>query len=530
MYRISQVRLEIEEIKGKGDYAISLENKRDKEAFLKKEEGLLRNAIVRDLRKARGLRKAGVSKSDIRDVKIIKRSLDARRKWDIHYVYTLAFESDLDLNLPEAKEREYKSVNPQREFSLHKPVIVGMGPCGLFASLILAEAGYEPILIDRGEAVEKRTSKINKFWTKGILDEDSNVLFGEGGAGTFSDGKLTTGISDPRIFKVLKTLVDAGGPPDLLYANKPHIGTDVLRRILKNVRKSLVDMGVDIRFSSRMVKILTDSKGSVKGIELLDGSKIDTDTLVLATGHSARDVFRMVRDIGADIAPKAFSIGARIVHPQWLIDQAQYGAASLGNILGAAEYKLSARTATGRGCYSFCMCPGGKVILAASEPAGFTTNGMSNSRREGRYANSALLVDVDIDDFKSNDPLAGVEYQRKYERLAFEKAGGYKCLETDWEGLESSKLAGALPKYAIEGILDSKEKFNRKIAGFSGQEARFKGPETRSSSPVRIIRDRESLQSNIGGLYPAGEGAGYAGGIMSAAVDGIRIAEKIIGE
>lgn len=527
-YRMGQIRLDIEEIKGRAGLFLSLSSYESPSQLAQSEDQLLRSAIVRDLKKKHNLNRHSISEKDICPIEIIKKSLDARKKKDIHYVYSVDFETQLDLDLKESQGRQY--VLPERgdQDKGTRPVIVGMGPCGIFAGLILAQAGYDPIIIERGQAVEDRSKKISQFWNEQKLDPESNPLFGEGGAGTFSDGKLTTGVKDPRIFKVLSSLVQAGAKEEILYLNKPHIGTDAFRGILKKLRRELLKLGAEIHFNSRLTGINLDSAGAVKGIEINGDRTIQTDRLVMATGHSARDVFELLNSLGADMEQKPFSIGARIIHPQAMVDRAQYGDAKLAKILGAAEYKLSGRARSGRGVYSFCMCPGGQVIMAASEEGGFTSNGMSNSRRDGQYANSALLVDVRTEDFASSHVLAGVDFQRKYERLAYQLASGYHFLESDWDGLESSKLARALPEYASQGMAQMRDEFERKLEGFGGEQARFAGPETRSSSPVRILRDRVSLQSNIKGLYPAGEGAGYAGGIMSAALDGIRVAETII--
>ena len=497
---------------------------------------------------------------DIRDITIVKESIDARKKPDVKLVYTLDFTTDTQLELDEAKVRDYdkmlaeKLQQKEKNGSAHgpaektRPVIAGFGPCGMFAALILAEAGKRPVVLERGEDVDSRIGSVQRFWNQGILDTESNVQFGEGGAGTFSDGKLTTGIKDIRISKVLREFVNAGADEAILYKQKPHIGTDQLIGIVKNIRKKIIELGGEIRFNTRLDQIIMEKKdgcSSVKAIRVCRTLRktslcdtppekiyemMDTDTLILAIGHSARDTFQMLYDEGMVMEQKPFSIGVRIEHPQEMIDASQYGDPKLAEKLGAADYKLNHKCQNGRGVYTFCMCPGGEVINASSEAETAVTNGMSNSARDSYYANSGLLVDVRTSDFDSEHPLAGVEFQRKYEHLAYENGCG-KLPVTDYGAFRKNTedpVRNSLPRFASEAIIEAMPHLGRKLRGFDRDDARMTAVETRSSSPVRIKRD-EGYQSSIRGVYPAGEGPGYAGGIMSAAVDGIRTAEKIMG-
>jgi len=498
---------------------------------------------------------------DIRDITIVKESIDARKKPDVRFVYTLDFTTDTKLDLDEAKVRDYDSMLAeklqQREETGDRaadidagtrPVIAGFGPCGMFAALILAEAGFRPVVLERGEDVDSRIDSVQRFWQQGILDTESNVQFGEGGAGTFSDGKLTTGIKDIRISKVLREFVDAGADSAILYKQKPHIGTDQLIGIVKNIRKKIIELGGETRFNTKLDQIImeeNDGERRIKAIRvcrtlrkrsLCDAppekiyETMETDTLILAIGHSARDTFEMLYGEGMVMEQKPFSIGVRIEHPQEMIDASQYGDPQLAKKLGAADYKLNHKCRNGRGVYTFCMCPGGEVINASSEAETAVTNGMSNSTRDSYYANSGLLVDVRTSDFGSEHPLAGVEFQRKYEHLAYENGRG-KLPVTDYSAFRSNEedpVRNSLPRFASEAIIEAMPHLGRKLRGFDRDDARMTAVETRSSSPVRIIRD-EDRQSSIKGIYPAGEGPGYAGGIMSAAVDGIRTAEKIMG-
>lgn len=473
-------------------------------------------------------KKAKIKAEDIIDYEIIRESIDARKKPDIKLVYTIDFSTNKKLNLTDAPDRSY--IFPTAKLSKDKKiVVVGFGPAGMFASLLLAQMGYRPLVIERGTDVDTRTLDVEAFWKGGPLKEDSNVQFGEGGAGAFSDGKLTTGISDYRIYKVLTELVNFGAPKEILYKHKPHIGTDLLKGVVKNIREEIKRLGGQVLFSTKLTDLVVE-KNTVSKIEVEKNEKkslIEVDYLILAVGHSARDTFRMLFDKGMNMEQKQFSMGARIEHPQRLINKAQYGDEKLVEILGAADYKLNYKTEAGRGVYSFCMCPGGEVIVASSSQEQLLTNGMSYHARASEFANAALLVDVKKEDFPSKHPLAGVDLQEKYERLAFSIMKEYKLPETNIKEFKNSLLSKCLPDFVVDSILEALPNMGRRIEGFDGEEASLKGPETRSSSPVRFFRD-ENHMSNIKKLLPIGEGAGYAGGIMSAAIDGLRAAEKLI--
>ena len=513
--------------------------------------------------------------------KIVKESIDARDKSDIRLVYSV------DFTAVSAKDRQRKvklKANPKQGLEIapdmsypnavtapdalrlaHRPVVVGFGPAGIFAALILARAGYRPLILERGQDVDARTAAVERFWETGELDTESNVQFGEGGAGTFSDGKLTTGIKDPRIRKVLEELVKAGGPPDIMYRQKPHIGTDILRTVVKSIREEIKSLGGEIRFGCRAEDILTE-EGRLSGIMLApelrsefskssaDGEVIECEAAVFAIGHSARDTFRWMHERGIDMAQKPFSIGVRIEHPQDMIDIAQYGAPAGELGLPVADYKLNYRCENGRGVYTFCMCPGGKVVVASSQEGGVVTNGMSYHDRDSGTANSALLCDVRVSDFGSDHVLAGVEFQEKYERLAFINGGRTyrppKCSWGEFRAAANAEPSAAtpdaagnavtaalaveksLPDFAAAAIREAMPHLGKKLKGFDSDDAVMTAVEARSSSPVRFTRDSSLVGSRGGcpleGFYPCGEGAGYAGGIMSAAVDGIKVAEAII--
>lgn len=532
------------------------------------------------------IKKLGLKDLQISEYKLVKESIDARNKAEIKLVYSVDFiplqgtgktEELEELLLKQCKgiqlepspDMRYHPAAQGTETMKNRPVIAGFGPCGMFAGLILAEMGYEPIVIERGKSIEERIKDVDRFWQDGLLDEESNVQFGEGGAGLFSDGKLTTQIKDSRIRKVLEEFVEAGGGQDLLYKQKPHIGTDVLRKIVWNIRKKIIENGGEILFQNKLtdLNIINEGGGQkLQGILINGENTIETEALILAIGHSARDTFRVLDGKGVAMEQKPFSIGVRIEHPQERINEAQYGKNWAEYDLGAADYKLSHRCGNGRGVYTFCMCPGGFVIGAASQSGGLVTNGMSYHDRGSALANSGLLVDVRTEDFENQSPLAGIEFQEKYERLAFEAGGKnyrapaqkvkdfmisetgtsnskeangqkkqvsvsmadqIKIEPTYRPGITWANLSDCLPEFAVEAMREALPAMGRKLRGFDLGEAVMTGVETRSSSPVRIPRD-ENLLSSVEGLYPAGEGAGYAGGIMSAAVDGIRIAEEII--
>lgn len=481
-------------------------------------------------------KKYKINREEIKSYNIVRKSVDARNKKNITFVYTVDINCTRKLSLPRAEQKYYKFPTSVLSQDI-RPVVIGFGPAGMFAALILAQSGYKPIVIERGKDVKRRKADVEQFWKTGILNEESNVQFGEGGAGTFSDGKLTTGIKDERIFKVLSEFYNHGAKEDILYKQKPHIGTDMLVGIVESIRKEIISLGGEIRFDSKVVGFNTiktceegDGQRVLKSVKIRENGKtydLNCEKCILAIGHSARDTFYQLYEDGVLMTQKQISMGVRVEHPQKLINEAQYGDDELARILGAAEYKLSARTESGRGVYTFCMCPGGEVVMSASERGCTVSNGMSNSKRDGKCANSAVLVDVYTDDYGSTHPLAGFEFQRKYERKAFELSGGYALLSCRYQDFEKSKLYEALPEFVSRGIVDGMKNFGRKIRGFDGDEATFKGIESRSSSPVRILRS-SNFESNIVGLYPAGEGPGYAGGIMSAAIDGIKVAESVI--
>ncbi len=467
----------------------------------------------------------------IKEWSIAKESIDARNKQEIRMVYSIDFlPEDPSVRLPlERVERE--AYRPPERGTLpmeHSPIIAGFGPAGIFAALILAEAGYRPLVLERGRPIEERVRDVDRFWREGVLDPESNVQFGEGGAGTFSDGKLTTGTRDKRIRKVLTELHRAGADEAILYRQKPHIGTDRLRRVVIELRKAILEAGGSIRFGARLTGLRV-KEGRLTGVVVNEREEIPTESLVLAIGHSARDTFRTLHRSGVPMEGKPFSMGFRIEHPQAMIDAAQYGGAAG---LPPAEYKLSCRTASGRGVYTFCMCPGGEVVAASSHPGCLVTNGMSRHARDGCFANSGLLVDVRVTDWEEG-PLGGLAFQEYWEREAFRLNGeAYSPLTCTLEDYRMDRDKGALlrralPDFVNQAILEALPRLGRKLKGFDGPDAILKGIETRSSSPLRILRDQE-YQSTIRGLYPAGEGAGYAGGITSAAVDGIRVAEQIV--
>lgn len=512
---------------------------------LEQDESILKKEISKKLH---------IPEEEIKDLRIFKKSVDARKKNDINFVYAV----DIEVNNEEAiikkhfKKGIIKTPTIKYEYlrrapeNFKRPIIVGLGPAGLFAGLILAQMGYKPIILERGKSVDERAEDVDLFWKTGKLNTESNVQFGEGGAGTFSDGKLTTLIKDPRCRKVLEEFVLAGAPEEILYINKPHIGTDILRGVVKNIRNTIISLGGEVRFSSKVTDlIIKDNR--ICGVKINDKETIDGDKVLLALGHSARDTFYMLFDNGLDIKPKGFSVGVRIEHPQSLINENQYGSFASHKKLGAADYKLSGHFENGRSAYTFCMCPGGMVVAAASEENMVVTNGMSYHARDMENANSALLVGVSPEDYGSDHPLAGVEFQRNLERLAF-RAGGenynapaqkvgdfLKGIPSDAIGqvnpsygpsVNMTDLRLCLPNFVTDTMKEALVLFDKKIKGFANPEAIMTGVESRSSSPIRIQRD-DNLQSNIRGVYPIGEGAGYAGGIISAAVDGIRVAEEV---
>lgn len=495
------------------------------------------------------IKKIGIRGLFIKEWHIVKESIDARDKSNIKWIYSIDFDTDKRLKLEEAPREEYLLPHVSQGAleaarNNERPVVIGFGPAGIFASLILAQSGLRPIVIERGRDVDSRAADVDNFWKGGRLLTESNVQFGEGGAGAFSDGKLTTGIKDTRIKKVLAELVQFGAPEDILYKQRPHVGTDILRIVVKNIRQEIIRLGGDIRFETKASAIVTED-GRMAGLmcrstanEVSAGEQAVCDQneyflpcrrAILALGHSARDTFAMLKEKAVAMEQKPFSIGVRIEHPQKMIDKAQYGRADMARLLGAADYKLSHKCKNGRGVYTFCMCPGGFVIDASSEVHTAVTNGMSNSDRKGEYANSGLLVDVRIEDFMSVHPLAGVEFQRRYERMAWENGKGRlpRTSYGDFLSDRDDKVRRSIPEFASQAIIEAMPFLGKKVAGFDRGDAVMTAVETRSSSPVRILRDREG-QASVRGIYPAGEGPGYAGGIVSAAVDGIKAAEKIL--
>ncbi|MEI6893926.1 MAG: NAD(P)/FAD-dependent oxidoreductase [Colwellia sp.] len=538
------------------------------------------------------LEQAILTKLAIKDVQLInftlfKRSYDARKKSNILLIYTLDVETTLnealltkfsdDTQVKETPDMTYKFVSQAPVNLTKRPVIIGMGPCGLFVGLILAQMGFNPIILERGQEVRQRTKDTFGFWRKRILNTESNVQFGEGGAGTFSDGKLYSQVKDPKHYsrKVLHEFVAAGAPEEILYVSKPHIGTFKLVTMVEKMRNQIIELGGEVRFNQRVDKIhFIDVDGNectaegidgyqnqkVTGLTLAGGDYLETNSIALAIGHSARDTFSMLFDSGVYIKAKPFSVGFRIEHEQSVIDEARFGDNIGNDILGAADYKLVHHCSNGRSVYSFCMCPGGTVVAAASEIGGVVTNGMSQYSRHERNANSAIVVGIEPADFSNNVTsgefaserdyvLAGVDFQRKLERKAFKlggenynapvqlvgdflagrKSGEHGCVAPSYKpGVSYCDLSEMLPDYAIAAIREALPAFNKKINGFSMDEATLTAVETRTSSPIQITRDKQTLQSlNTQGLYPAGEGAGYAGGILSAAIDGIKIAEAM---
>jgi uncharacterized FAD-dependent dehydrogenase len=505
-----------------------------------------------DLRRM-AAKKLGVNAAEFRQFKMIKEAIDARRKPDVSRVYSILAEIPdgcawrRGKDVREAAEEPEAPILPGSLRLNSRPVVVGSGPAGIFAALTLAASGYKPLVLERGKKVEERAVSVDAYWKGGRLDPESNVQFGEGGAGTFSDGKLTTRINDRRCDRVLEEYHRAGAPEEILYKAKPHIGSDVLRQVVMNMRNRLIELGGDIRFGAKVTSLLTNG-GRIAGVVVNGKEEISAEVVVLAIGHSARDTFESLQKSGITMQPKPFSIGVRIEHQQELVNRAQYGTAAASPALGAADYQLFYKTG-GRTAYSFCMCPGGVVVASASEPDTVVTNGMSYFARDRENANSAFVVSVEPNDFGSGHVLAGVEFQRRWERQAFELGGrsgaapaqrladfmegrasrAFGGVRPSYTGsLELADLNGCLPDFVTAAMKEAVPYFDRRLKGFALADAVLTGVETRTSSPVRILRGATLEAVDAGGLYPAGEGAGYAGGIVSAAVDGIRIAEQII--
>ncbi|MCI8662816.1 MAG: FAD-dependent oxidoreductase [Hungatella sp.] len=497
-----------------------------------------------------------VSPEEIRKLNVVRRSVDARKKEEILFSYTVDIEAKKESQIVKkakspqitiVKEEVYEFPKSGKKVLSHPPVIVGSGPAGLFCGLMLAKAGYCPLILERGEDVESRQKKVEAFWRTGILDPWSNVQFGEGGAGTFSDGKLNTMIKDPgrRNQKVLELFVEHGADPEILYVQKPHIGTDVLSQVVKNMRKQIEELGGRVRFGAQVTDLMVKD-GHIEGVVVNQKETLPAAVAVLAIGHSARDTFSMLYDKKVPMASKAFAVGLRIQHPQKMINESQYGA-KYSQKLGAASYKVTWQSVMGRGVYSFCMCPGGYVVDASSETGRLAVNGMSNHDRGGENANSALIVTVTPDDFPGQGPLSGVEFQRRLEEKAYECGGGKIPVQLYGDFKEGKRTHGfgdvgpeikgryefgnlrdVLPEALSLPLMEGMEQFEGRIRGFARYDSILAGVESRTSSPVRIHRD-QGLESEIKGLYPCGEGAGYAGGITSAAMDGIRVAEAIAG-
>jgi uncharacterized FAD-dependent dehydrogenase len=511
------------------------------------------------------LRRLGLSETDLLGYSVFRRGYDARKKADIHFVYTLDVEvRDEARVLKRLRDDKHVSITPDMAYRFvaqapanleERPLVIGMGPCGLFAGLILAQSGFRPIILERGKAVRERTQDTWGLWRKGKLNPESNVQFGEGGAGTFSDGKLHSQVKDPgyRSRKVLSEFVEAGAPAEIMYVSKPHIGTFRLVSMIEKMRTRIIELGGEIRFQARVedfdIERDADGRGEIRGVVLADGTHLASRHVVLAVGHSARDTFHHLHDRGVFMEAKPFSIGLRVEHPQHLIDQARFGPFAGHPALGAADYKLVHHCGNGRSVYSFCMCPGGTVVAATSEEGRVVTNGMSQYSRNERNANAALVVGITPEKDYPGDPLAGIDFQRRWEEAAFKAGGGSyaapaqkvgdfiagrpstelgSVVPSYTPGIHLTDLASCLPEFAVTAIREALVAFGKQIRGFDMADALLTGVETRTSSPVRVTRDKVSYQSlNTHGLYPAGEGAGYAGGILSAAIDGIEAAEAV---
>ncbi|SEJ65041.1 hypothetical protein SAMN05216201_11332 [Pseudomonas linyingensis] len=506
------------------------------------------------------LQRLGIADAELLDFSLFKRSYDARKKSsELLFIYTLDVsvrdEATLlakfadDRQIGPSPDMRYQFVGHAPEQLEERPLVVGFGPCGIFAGLLLAQMGFRPIILERGKEVRQRTKDTWGLWRKGVLNPESNVQFGEGGAGTFSDGKLYSQIKDPQFFgrKVLEEFVKAGAPEEILYVNKPHIGTFRLTGMVENMRAEIIALGGEVRFEQKVSDLLIED-GQLRGVQLESGERIASRHVVLALGHSARDTMRMLHGHGVFMEAKPFSVGFRIEHPQSVIDKARLGKYAGHPKLGAADYKLVYHAKNGRSVYSFCMCPGGTVVAATSEPNRVVTNGMSQYSRNERNANSGLVVGISPEQDFPDGPLAGIELQERLESLAYELGGrNYEApaqlvgdfiagkpstalgsVEPSYKpGVKLQDLAAALPPFAIEAIREALPVFDKQIRGYAMHDAVLTGLETRTSSPLRITRGADLQSLNVKGLFPAGEGAGYAGGILSAGVDGIRIAEAV---
>ena len=517
---------------------------------IEEDNSLIKKKVAKKLR---------IKEEDIHSLKIIKESIDARKKDDIKFNYCVDITCDNEKNVVkkinnnnvklEDENKEEKFIYGNKKLK-SRPVVIGFGPAGIFASLTLAKHGYKPIVFERGEDVDKRTETVEKFWDTGELNLNSNVQFGEGGAGAFSDGKLTTRIKDKRCTFVLEEFVENGAPEEITYVGKPHVGTDILKGVVKNIREKIKKLGGEVHFKSKLEKINVED-GKLKSI-IINGKEIPCECLILAIGHSSRDTYEMLYNNKVLMEQKPFAIGVRIEHPQDIINKSQYGKYANHPKLKAADYRLTYQSKKeNRGVYSFCMCPGGVVVGAASEEGRLVSNGMSYHARDLENANSALVVTVGPEDFKGEHPLAGMEFQRHYESLAFKLGGGnYKApvqligdflndkkstklgsvIPTYKPGFEFRELKECLPKAVVDTLKEGILVFGKRIDGYDMYDGILTGIETRTSAPVRILRDEKLQSVSVKGLYPTGEGAGFAGGIISAAVDGIKASERIMEE
>jgi uncharacterized FAD-dependent dehydrogenase len=516
---------------------------------LEEEESTLQQKVAALLR---------ISPEQIQKLKIVRKSLDARRKNRIHFIYTL------ELSLPakqETKVLDQPSLNLQVEKVFetplpapahikrkpgHRPIIVGTGPAGLFAALKLTENGLPPLILERGKEVPARVKDVERFWHSGTLETESNVQFGEGGAGTFSDGKLYTRVNEPRVSTILETFYHFGAPSEILFLQRPHIGTDRLRQVVLAMRKHLQDLGAEFNFQTKMTG-LKIFQGDLRGAIINGQEEVDVSILFLAIGNGARDTFQMLQNSGVAMEPKPFAIGLRVEHRQGLINRIQYGPSAKHPRLPPAEYQLTYCSSRGRAVYSFCMCPGGFVIAASSENQGLATNGMSLFGRNSPFANSALVVHVGVEDFGGNGPLAGMEFQRRWEEQAYRMGGENfrapaqgvldflqirdpsSIRETSFKpAISPARLDECLPAFVVESLREALPYFNRKMPGFVSSDAVLIGNETRTSSPLRILREKDYQSRSVRGLYPIGEGSGYAGGIISSALDGMKAAEAVL--
>ncbi len=496
---------------------------------------------------------------EIKELVIVRRSIDARRKPHIYFVFTvdvkLTDENKVwpycqgNKDVRRLEEKTWPPIQTGTKLLAHRPVVVGTGPSGLAAALELARHGYQPVVYERGCDVDTRAAHVEEFWQTGHFRPESNVQFGEGGAGTFSDGKLTTRVNHPLLPRILQAFVDAGAPEEIRYAYNPHVGTDVLRRVVRNMRQTIEKLGGTIHFNSCVTGITRAADGHVTAVTINGTETVETDVVIMGIGHSARDTYYMLYDQGVTLERKDFAVGVRIEHDQDVIDRSQYGCSAADLGLDAADYSLVYHDkASGRSCYSFCMCPGGVVVAAASEAGGVVTNGMSLYKRDSGIANSALVVNVTADDVGGDSPLAGIEFQRKYERLAYKAGSGtYKApaetvghflgrpepgrlpqLTSYRPGVVWTDLRTVLPSFVTDTLAEALPYFGRRIHGFDDNNAVMTGVETRTSAPVRIVRGEDRAAVQAAGLYPVGEGAGYAGGIMSAFLDGLETALAII--